>query len=638
MTACEGGASVTDLFLSYKAEDRARVAPLVQALETDGLSVWWDEHIGGGEEWRETILRHLEAAKCVIVVWSKRSVGPNGQFVRDEATRALKRKVYLPVRIDKVDPPLGFGETQALDLTGWKGDRSDPRYQAVLASLRRRLGVAPTGSEIQHSRAIDRRTVVISAGAVAVSAVGLATWHFTRAGVTHGDSIAVLPFANLSGDPKQAYFSDGIAEELRSALARVPGLKVVGRTSSEVVRNEDAETAAKKLRVANILTGSVRQTPSIIRVSAQLVDGANGFERWSENYDRAPGDAIKIQTDIAENVARALSARIARAARAAIAVGGTSNAAAQNLVLEAVARVNGRTQEDLRAALSLVNRAIALDPGYAEAFVLKARALNDYANYFGSADDLPRYRRQALADANSALRLAPSLASAHNALALIYRGQLQVRAADREFKRALELAPGDVETIRDYARFAGQLGRTGVALRLADQALVLDSLNSASYGARFDVLMDSRRFEEAVTYSKQVQKDSPDLFRWPAEVAFCLIALGRIDEARRLIALKPEDDGDRLVAEAILFGRDGNLAAAQRNIYKLRRHYGDAASYQYAEIYAQARANEQAFEALDRAWAVRDSGLLSLRADPMLDPLRAEARFQALVKKLDFPT
>jgi serine/threonine-protein kinase len=109
---------MTDVFVSYKAEDRARIAPLVRALETDGLSVWWDAHIGGGDEWRQTILRHLEAAKCVLVVWSKRSVGTGGNFVRDEAARALKRNTYLPVRIDKVDPPLGFGEMQALDLAG----------------------------------------------------------------------------------------------------------------------------------------------------------------------------------------------------------------------------------------------------------------------------------------------------------------------------------------------------------------------------------------------------------------------------------------------------------------------------------------------------------------------------------------
>src|SRR5688500_3026158 len=101
-----------DLFVSYKAEDRPRVAPLVAALEADGLSVWWDAHVGGGEEWRDSIAKHLDQASCVIVVWSKRSTGKEGRFVRDEATRALRRGIYLPIRIDKVEPPLGFGETQ----------------------------------------------------------------------------------------------------------------------------------------------------------------------------------------------------------------------------------------------------------------------------------------------------------------------------------------------------------------------------------------------------------------------------------------------------------------------------------------------------------------------------------------------
>src|SRR5690348_14694800 len=152
---------MADVFVSYKAEDRARIAPLVRALEMDGLSVWWDAHIGGGDEWRQTILRNLEAAKCVIVVWSKRSVGPNGKFVRDEAGRALKRNTYLPVRIDRVDPPLGFGEMQALDLTGWKGDASEPRYLDVLSALRHR-GLKPERdrSRAAEKEGFDRRTLI----------------------------------------------------------------------------------------------------------------------------------------------------------------------------------------------------------------------------------------------------------------------------------------------------------------------------------------------------------------------------------------------------------------------------------------------------------------------------------------------
>src|SRR3990170_7153427 len=135
---------MSDVFVSYKAEDRKRVRPLVEALQADGYSVWWDEQIGGGAAWRQSIEAELTAAGCVLVAWSKRSVGPEGTFVQDEATRAHQRRVYVPILIDKVHVPLGFGEMQALSLTGWKGERSDPRYQAVLAAVSRVTGQSAT--------------------------------------------------------------------------------------------------------------------------------------------------------------------------------------------------------------------------------------------------------------------------------------------------------------------------------------------------------------------------------------------------------------------------------------------------------------------------------------------------------------
>src|SRR5690348_4370972 len=281
---------MADVFVSYKAEDRRRVKPLVEALQADGFSVWWDEQIGGGAAWRHAIESELNAAKCVIVAWSKRSVGEEGTFVQDEATRAQQRHVYVPVTIDKCHLPLGFGETQALPLTGWHGNRSDPHYLAVLDAVRRNVGTKrrPAPSASLRPK-VDRRTA-IAGGAVAAAAVaGVGGWTFLRSSPASASrSIAVLPFSNLSGDPAQAYFSDGIAEEIRSALTRIGGLKVVGRTSSEAVRKDDAATAAKKLGVSNILTGSVRQSPSTIRINAELIDGRSGIDKWSQGYDRSP--------------------------------------------------------------------------------------------------------------------------------------------------------------------------------------------------------------------------------------------------------------------------------------------------------------------------------------------------------------
>ena len=346
---------MADVFVSYKAEDRRRVKPLVDGLHAHGLTVWWDAQIGGGDEWRRSIEQQLDIAKCVLVVWSKRSTGPEGRFVRDEASRAMERGAYLPVRIDNVRLPLGFGETQALQLAGWRGSRDDDGFQAVLAAVHAMVAGKPreTGPHLHLEPGINRRTMLAGSGVAAAAVAGAGAWFLLKPGSAEASgSIAVLPFANLSSDPGQAYFSDGLTEELRSALSRA-GLQVVGRTSSEAVKNSDAETAAKKLRVANILTGSVRRSPDTIRVSAQLVKGSDGLERWSQDYDRRPGDALTIQSDIAQNVAQALSVALGKAAKAAVSVGGTSNAAAQDLYLKAA---RFRVDDILEKPLTLETR------------------------------------------------------------------------------------------------------------------------------------------------------------------------------------------------------------------------------------------------------------------------------------------
>lgn len=624
-----------DLFLSYKAEDQPRVAPLVEALEAEGFSVWWDAFIGAGDDWRGTILKNLEAARCVIVVWSRRSVGPKGEFVRDEATRARKRGTYLPIRIDKVDPPLGFGETQALDLAGWKGDRSDTRYQALVASLQGRLGIATPRKAAASVVQSDRRTLLIGGATAGIALVGAGSWAFFRSRAARADSIAVLPFANLSGDPRQDYFSDGIAEELRSALARVAGLKVVGRTSSEALRDADAETAARKLNVASILTGSVRRSPSTIRVGAQLVDGKTGLERWSENYDRAPGDVIKIQTDIAENVARALAVALAGAAQAAFAIGGTQNPAAQNLLLKALALAQGGGKEDLLAAGTLVDEALKLDPNYADAYVAKARGLSWYGGSFANAAELPAYREAAFRSVQQALRIAPDLPAAHAALGDHYRLMVEFKAADREFRRALELAPGHPTALRDYAQFTSKLGHAERGRSLVEQAFALDPLNPESFRAFVDVLTANRDYAGAVHQARELQRTMPSEFHLHLELAYCLILLGRLDEARTLIA--EASLPGRSFGESLLAARTGNRAEAEAKVAELRSAYGDAASYQYAQTYAQLRDADAAFAALDRALHIRDPGLLWARVDAMLDPIRSDVRFGSFFRRIGFP-
>ena len=151
--------------------------PLVEALQSDGLSVWWDAQIEGGAGWRQAIQTELDSARCVLVAWTRRSVGPEGHFVHDEATRAQRRHAYLPVLLEAVEPPLGFGETQALPMAGWKGDRSDPRYRNVLEAVRAMVAGVPRGAPLAlaPASAIGRRQLMLGGTVLGVAALAQQT-------------------------------------------------------------------------------------------------------------------------------------------------------------------------------------------------------------------------------------------------------------------------------------------------------------------------------------------------------------------------------------------------------------------------------------------------------------------------------
>jgi serine/threonine-protein kinase len=628
-----------DVFISYKAEDRRRIQPLVQALQADGYSVWWDQHIGTGDEWRDAIERQLEAAKTVIVAWSKQSIGPEGHFVRDEASRAQRRRVYVPILIDAVDPPLGFGENQATSLRGWRGNRSDPRYQAILTAVRRVTHEGSAPAPAPPKQGMDRRAV-LAGGAVATAAVaGIGVWVLLKPGSADAsDSIAVLPFQNLSGDPAQAYFADGIAGEIRSTLTRISGLKVAGSTSSQAVRNDDAQTAARKLGVANILTGNVRQTPSTIRVTAELIDGRTGLDKWSQNYDRDRGDVIKIQTDIAENVAGALAVALSRRVRQALAAGETSNVAAQTLVFQARDLSYQLTVPALQRSVQLLDKAISLDPNYARAHAMKSFVANNlWVETARTPAELAKGRQQALQYARTALSIAPNLPIARSALGFAYSLNVQLTEALHEHTIALSLASGDPDVIRNYGWTAGNIvGRPGQYLRFVDEALALDPLNWVSHLAHVDVLFDARRYGEAVSYSAKLKQKSPELFKFPDLLGHSLLMLGRTKDAA--LAFGQVDDArSRTFGEAVLAARSSARDLALAKLAALRQEAGEMASYQFAQIYAQSGDENGAFAALNRAWEIRDSGLNRLRIDPYLDPLRRNPSFAALIKKIGFP-
>ena len=630
-----------DLFLSYKAEDRPRVKPLVDALEADGLSVWWDDRLTAGSAWREDIQRHLDAAACVIVVWSKRSVGPEGRFVRDEATRAQQHGTYLPVRIDRVQPPLGFGEIQGISLQGWKGDRSDRRYHRLLSAVHSTIaGEAPAPLPDEPERvAISRRGALIGGGAVAALAAGAAGWALLKPGRGRAaNSIAVLPFANLSADRGQAYFASGIAEELRSALSRLEGLRVAGRISSEAVASADSATAARRLRVANILTGSVRRAPGVVRISAQLVDGRSGLERWSETYDRPEGNVLAIQTDIAEKVVAALSIELGRADVGALIAGGSTDAAAHDLYLRATGQARDDDSEaSLRQANAMLDRAIRRDGRFAAAHAAKSRNLSYLADVAHSPQETAAGYASAVAAARRALAVEPRLPAGHAALADALYGQRKISAAIRQVQAGLGFASNDIELLQAAVVAFVAAGETRRALGYADRMVEVDPLNSLSHRRRYYALFYDRQFEACIAEAKRTRELAPTLTLPPLFIAWSLIMTDRAKEARAYLRTLPADLTVRLSSEAIVAAKLGERAESDRKLAQLERAYGDAASYQFAQAYAQRGEPDRAFEALERGFAVSDPGLNTLLVDPLFDPIRDDPRFERMLKRVDLP-
>lgn len=631
--------SATDVFVSYKAEDRARLKPLVAALEVEGFTVWWDAHIGGGTDWREEIQRHLDAARCVIVAWSERSVGPEGQFVCDEAARAKKAGSYVPIKIDEVDPPLGFGGIQALSFVSWKGKRAAPCFVALVAAVNAHLtGEAPmVRRAVVADPKVSRRTVMAS-GIGALLATGVGGWALLKPGAAAASNrIAVMSFSNMSGDPAQAYFADGIAEELRGALSRI-GMEVIGRASCDAVKDLAIPAAAAKLGVANILTGSVRRSPQTIRVGAQLVNGQDGVERWAQNYDRAPGDTIKIQTDIASQVTGALSIALGTAKRVALTLGGTADAKAQDLILQCRMLARDLSSADsLRQRIALADAAIHLDPNYADAYAAKAAAFTTLAVLFGEPAKVDSQLAEGEAAARKATAIAPRLGSPHSVLAFNAQGHLNFRGALRETQIALALSPNDPGALASASRNLALLGTPNEALQAADRGMSLDPLNAGLYSYTAEMLFNLRRYPQAIEAGQHALRLAPRLQMAHLFIGDAFLQLDKPSQAKTEYDMMGADNPLREPRLALLAARTGDHTGAERLTAQFKQRVDVTLNYQCAEIYAQLGYKDRAFAELGEAIRAKDSGLAYLKVDPFLDPIRGDARFTAVLKGLSFP-
>jgi TolB-like protein len=454
-------------------------------------------------------------------------------------------------------------------------------------------------------------------------------------------SMVVLPFANLTGDVSKVWFSNGLSNELRAVLARNPRLKVAAPTSSGALQDEDEFAIGRKLGVDHILRGSVQRDDTRMRVSSELVEIEGGLVRWAETYDRPLEDVFALQTEIAETVALSLVAQTVNEseARTSIAaqqaVGGTKDIAAFEAFLRghALYDLSAGVESD-REALAQFDAAIAADPGYAAAHAMRATMLSGIANAASDAAEARVLYAQAITAAERAIALEKRLAQGHLALGFaLNNGQLKRAAAMPHYRAAEQLAPGDADALRQVATFYAYGAEHDVAGRMIARVIKLDPLNARVFRTAGFIALFARDYPGVIAQMQRALGLNPSLASAQYAIANALLMQG--DAAAALAAAKAERvPVFALTITAIAALRLGDTAESDAAFARLLAEYGDAALYQQAQVLAQRGQKTEALARLEDAYAKRDPGMLFAPNDPLLDPLRGEARFEELLSRL----
>ena len=636
------GQEVAAVFVSYSRGDQKQALAIIRMLENAGFQVWWDGLLEGGVRYDRATEDALAQAKAVVVVWSRTSV--DSHWVHDEAARGRDTGRLVPVSLDGVSPPLGFGQFQCIDVSRDLARPESPAMQKIVQAVAAHVGAdyRPEAALPSHSRLLGRRGVVIGGTAVAALSGGLIL--FFRPGLISPAmrrSVAVLPFANLSGELDQRYFSDGLTSEIRSQLSRNGLLQVVGSTSSERFRDfsGDPRSIAKDLDVAFLLGGNVQRAADKVKIAVDLTDGKSGISKWAETFERPLADIFAIQSEIAARVVSQLAAAIddRTPANATGASGGTNSVAAYDAYLRGRDLYEaGIDEASDRLALAKFDEAIALDPKYAGAYAARSRALAIIGNLYAEHEERVVLYDDAQVSAKRATELAASFAEGFSALGFaLASGQLNMRSARAPFAKSYELGKGDADILSRYATFLSHLRDHATADRLIRDALTLDPLNPRAYRSLGDISLSGRQYDKAIVAYRKAGSLNPTLGGLNNSIGSAQYLLGRFDEAYASFA-KEKSAVRRLPGLAMIDARRGNRARAEASLAALVAEYGEKSNYQYAQIYAQWGETAKALKALETAKDLRDGGIMLMYADPLLDPIRKTAGYANLVRMAGF--
>jgi len=589
---------MADVFVSYARTDKAIVAPLVAALEAQGWTVWWDPEITPGQEFDSQIEVELQAATAVLVVWTPTSVA--SRWVRGEAREAADRGVLVPVRFEGARLPMDVRAIHTTDLDSWGADRTSAPFQDLLRAL---------GGMVERQRATQPLKAAADPGPSSTSSPVPAA----SAAAAQRVSICVLPFANMSGDQEQEYFSDGISEDIITDLSKVSALAVVSRNTAFTFKgkNVDVSQVARQLKVSYVLEGSVRKAGGRVRITAQLIEGSKDNHVWAERYDRDLNDIFALQDEISEAIVKALKLQLLPEEKKAIERRGTENVEAYNLYLMARQHYATGYMSDVRkcdTVVRLCRAAIELDADYARAWALMATAQRLRLYCAGEGDD------GSLA-ATRALALDGNLAEAHAARAGILALSGQYDAAQGEIELALNLDPESVDVHKEAGRLRFRQRRFEDAIQHFEKVSVLvetdyvhgcllischNALGNAD-GVRLAAKRTLARAEKAIA----LEADNGSAM---AAVFTCLLELGEAERAKEWARRAVLIDPDNLIMRY-------NLAC---DLVINLRDFDTALEFLGPVLRKTGKENLQ--------W---------MKSDPDMDPIRDDPRFQALVAEAD---
>jgi TolB-like protein len=641
------------VFISYASHDAAIAQKACSALEAAGLLCWIaPRNVLPGANYADGIVHAIDESSILVLILSAQAVA--SAHVGREIERAVsKRHPVVALRIDAA--PLTAAFEYFLNQSQWiEGGGSDAAIAQLVGAVGQHLapGTAASPTNANHasagrrSTAVGRRVWVIAAVVVVVF---LASGYFldkawrsrhetiASTAVISDKSIAVLPFTDMSEKKDQEYFADGMAEEIIDLLVKIPGLKVISRTSSFQFKGktEDLHSIGTQLGVAYALQGSIRKSGDRLRVTAQLIDSRDGAHVWSETYDRDLSDVLKMQDEIAIALVRALQIEVGQNgidSRPAL-----RNTEAYTLYLQGRHAIDRYDRQGDEQAIGYFERVLELDPSFAPAELWLGSA---YFNQglFGFMPPTIAFEKARHAT-ERALTLDPNLARAHAQLGDIHRAyDWDWPAADRELKQALALAPADGNILFYAAVQSLGMGRWDEALKQIDATLAKDPLSPPKYHVLCYLQLRRGRLEEAEAAAHRFREINPAGAFGHYTLGGVLLVRGQPDAALTEFS-KETVDAARLGGSAMAYFALGRRVESDVALSKLLESHAEHYAFRIAQVYGFRGEADEALKWLDRAYQEKDSGGLPvIKGDPMFKKIEGDPRFRAFLKKMNLPS